>query len=203
MTQIQEEQMREWNLLFFFNSVLLGLGLAMDAFSVSLANGLHEPDMRNKKVCGVAGIFAFFQAAMPMIGWICVHTIARYFHAFRSFIPWIALVLLLFIGGEMLIDGMKSNSDETEKPKTGMASLLLQGIATSIDALSVGFAIAEYDLLMAVVCALIISAVTFAVCMAGLIIGKKFGTKFSNKATLLGGIILIVIGLEIFISGVF
>lgn len=192
----------EWSLLFFFNSVLLGLGLAMDAFSVSLANGLHEPDMKEKRMCGIAGVFAFFQAAMPMIGWICVHTIVQYFNAFRSFIPWIALILLLFIGGKMLMDGIKNNNDETERPKTGLISLLVQGIATSIDALSVGFAIAEYGFIMAIVCALIISVVTFVVCMAGLVIGKKFGTKFSNKATIFGGIILIVIGLEIFIAGV-
>lgn len=193
----------EWSLLFFFNSVLLGVGLAMDAFSVSLANGLHEPDMENKRMCGMAGVFAFFQAAMPMIGWICVHTIAQYFNTFRKFIPWIALTLLLFIGGKMLFDGMKKSNDETEKPKTGVAALLLQGIATSIDALSVGFAIAEYGFVMAAVCALIISAVTFAVCMVGLISGKKIGTKLSNKATILGGTILIVIGFEIFITGVF
>lgn len=193
----------EWSLLFFFNSVLLGLGLAMDAFSVSLANGLHEPDMEKKRMCGMAGVFAFFQAAMPMIGWICVHTIVRYFNAFRKFIPWIALILLLLIGGKMLFDGIKNSDGEAEKPKTGAMALFVQGIATSIDALSVGFAIAEYGFVMAVVCALIISGVTFAVCMAGLIIGKKFGTKFSNKATILGGAILIVIGLEIFIGGVF
>lgn len=193
----------EWSLLFFFNSVLLGLGLAMDAFSVSLANGLHEPDMEKKRMCGMAGVFAFFQAAMPMIGWICVHTIVQYFNAFRKFIPWIALILLMFIGGKMLFDGIKNSDGEAEKPKTGAMALFVQGIATSIDALSVGFAIAEYGFVMAVVCALIISGVTFAVCMAGLIIGKKFGTKFSNKATILGGAILIVIGLEIFIGGVF
>lgn len=197
------ERNMEWNLLFFFNSILLGLGLAMDAFSVSLANGLNEPDMKDKKMCKIAGVFAFFQAVMPMIGWICVHTIIQYFNAFRNFIPWIALILLLFIGGKMLIDGLKPKSDETEKQKTGTAYLLLQGIATSIDALSVGFAIAEYAFLMAIVCALIISVVTFAVCMAGLMIGKKFGTKFSGKAAMLGGMILIVIGLEIFISEVF
>lgn len=193
----------EWNLIFFFNSVLLGFGLAMDAFSVSLANGLNEPDMENKKMCGIAGVFAFFQAMMPMAGWICVHTIVQYFHTFRNFIPWIALVLLLFIGGKMFMDGIKNSGGETEKPKVGVVSLLLQGIATSIDALSVGFAIAEYGLIMAIVCAFIISVVTFVVCIAGLVIGKKFGIRFSNQATIFGGIILIVIGLEIFITGVF
>lgn len=192
----------EWSILFFFNSILLGIGLAMDAFSVSLANGLNEPDMQRRKMCRVAGIFAFFQAAMPMIGWICVHTIVQYFESFRKFIPWIALVFLLFIGGTMLIEGVKNNKD-AEKPKVGPAALLVQGIATSIDALSVGFTIAEYGLIMAIVCALIISAVTFVICMAGLVIGKKFGTKLSNRASILGGTILIVIGFEIFITGIF
>lgn len=193
----------EWSLLFFFNSVLLGVGLAMDAFSVSLANGLHEPYMKKKKMCLIAGVFAVFQALMPMAGWICVHTIIQYFQAFEKFIPWIALILLLFIGGKMLIEGVRDTGDEIEKPKVGMAALLIQGVATSIDALSVGFTIAEYGMGMAIVCALIIAAVTFFICMAGLVIGKTVGTKFSKKATIFGGSILIVIGLEIFITGVF
>lgn len=193
----------EWNLLFFFNSVLLGVGLAMDAFSVSLANGLNEPDMRKEKMCGVAGVFAFFQAMMPMIGWICVHTIVQYFKAFEKCIPWIALILLLFIGGKMLVEGIKNKDGENGKTKVGIAALFVQGVATSIDALSVGFTIAEYGLLMAVVCSLIIAMITFVICMAGLVIGKKFGTKFANKATIFGGVILIIIGIEIFVTGVF
>lgn len=192
----------KWNLLFFINSALLGVGLAMDAFSVSLANGLNEPEMKKKKMCGIAGIFALFQAVMPMTGWICVHTIIRYFKVFEKFIPWIALILLLFIGGEMLMDGIKSSQDEIEKTEVGLTALLVQGVATSIDALSVGFTIAEYGFLMALVCALIIAGVTFVICIWGLIIGKKFGTKFSNKAAVFGGVILIAIGLEIFITGV-
>lgn len=193
----------EWSVLFFFNSILLGVGLAMDAFSVSLANGLNEPDMRKKKMCEIAGVFAFFQAMMPMIGWICVHTVIQYFETFEKFIPWIALILLSFIGGKMFLEGIRSKNEEIEMPKVGAAALLVQGIATSIDALSVGFTIAEYGLIMAIVCALIIAAVTFIICMAGLVIGKKFGTKFSNKATMFGGLILIIIGLEIFIKGIF
>lgn len=192
----------EWNLMFFINSILLGIGLAMDAFSVSLANGLNEPKMKKRKMCGIAGVFGFFQALMPMIGWICVHTIVQYFKIFENFIPWIALVLLLFIGGKMLIEGI-NNKDETEKPKVGFVALLIQGIATSIDALSVGFTISGYGFIMALTCALIVALVTFIICMAGLEIGKKFGTKFSNKATILGGIILIFIGIEIFVSGIF
>lgn len=193
----------EWSLLFFFNSVLLGAGLAMDAFSVSLANGLNEPDMKRKKMCGIAGVFAVFQAIMPMIGWICVHTIVRYFEAFEKFIPWIALALLSYIGGKMLADGIKNKDSGAEAMQLGIMTLLVQGIATSIDALSVGFTIAGYGLGMAAVCALIIAAMTFIICMAGLILGKKFGTRFSNKAAILGGVILIVIGVEIFVTGIF
>ena len=192
----------EWSILFFFNSALLGVGLAMDAFSVSLANGLNEPDMGKRRMCGIAGVFAFFQWFMPMTGWICVHTILQYFQAFEKLIPWIALALLLFIGGKMLMEGIRKKDDETHKSEVGMTALFVQGVATSIDALSVGFTIAGYGLVMAVVCVLIIAAVTFVICMAGLTIGKKFGTRFSNRAAILGGLILIVIGLEIFIAGV-
>ena len=193
----------EWNLVFFLNSALLGVGLAMDAFSVSLANGLNEPGMRRRKLCIIAGVFAFFQALMPMIGWICVHTIVQYFRSFEKWIPWIALVLLLFIGGKMLLDGIRNRDEADEKPRIGPAALLVQGIATSIDALSVGFTIAEYEFPMALACSLIIAAVTFAICVCGLLIGRKFGTKLASKASILGGIILIAIGIEIFVTGVF
>lgn len=191
-----------WNFQFFFNSILLGVGLAMDAFSVSMANGLNEPQMSRKKTCGIAGVFAFFQFLMPMIGWICVHTIVQYFRMFEKFIPWIALFLLLYIGGSMLKDGI-TGSEEDEKSGVGFKALLVQGIATSIDALSVGFTIADYGFVMALVCSLLIAAVTFFICVTGLRIGKKFGTKLSNKAAILGGVILIFIGIEIFVTGVF
>lgn len=192
----------EWNLMFFINSILLGVGLAMDAFSVSLVNGLNEPHMRRRKMCAIAGVFALFQAIMPLIGWVCVHTVVQYFKSFEKFVPWIALALLLFIGAKMLIEGIKGAESE-EKTKVGLSALLVQGVATSIDALSVGFTIAEYNATMAVVCAAIIAAVTFAVCIGGLILGRKFGTRLSGKADIIGGVILIAIGLEIFIKGVF
>ena len=190
-----------WSIVFFVNSCLLGVGLAMDAFSVSLANGLHEPRMSLRRMCLIAGVFAFFQFAMPMIGWACVHTIVNYFTFFEKLIPWIALLLLGYIGGKMLKDGL---SGETEEVKSGVGFkiLLIQGVATSIDALSVGFTITDYGFLMALVCALLIAVVTFAICMAGLVIGKKFGTKLAGKASILGGIILIGIGIEIFITGI-
>jgi putative Mn2+ efflux pump MntP len=191
------------NFVFFFNSILLGIGLAMDAFSVSLANGLNEPKMKTGKMCGVAGMFSVFQGLMPMLGWICIHTIVQYFSAFEKLIPWIALVLLCYIGGKMLIEGIQNKDSEEEKPAVGFAALVVQGIATSIDALSVGFTIADYNFPMALAAAGIIAAVTFFICMAGLYIGKKAGTKLAGKAGILGGAILILIGLEIFITSWF
>jgi putative Mn2+ efflux pump MntP len=193
-----------WELMFFVESALLGVGLAIDAFSVSLANGLNEPCMKKKKLLGIAGVFAIFQGMMPMIGWICVHTILQYFKAFEVLIPWIALILLAFIGGKMLLEGIKNKEEEDECGCNGVGfvALIVQGIATSIDALSVGFTIAEYELLQAIVSALIIAVITFFICVGGLIIGKKFGTKLSNKASIFGGLILILIGIEIFLTGI-
>lgn len=192
-----------FDFLFITNSALLGVGLAMDAFSVSLANGLEDPKMKMPKMCGIVGIFAFFQALMPMLGWVCVHTVVEKFRSFEKFIPWIALILLSYIGGKMLIEGIKGGSDENVEAgsKLTFAALLIQGIATSIDALSVGFTIADYGLGMALAASLIISAVTFVVCLIGITLGKKFGTKLSGKASVLGGVILIGIGIEIFVSG--
>ena len=201
--------------LFFFNSALLGVGLAMDAFSVSAANGLTEPNMKKSKEFSISGTFAFFQFLMPMLGWVLVRFAAEQFTAFQKAVPYIALVLLLFIGGKMLYEGIKNkggndiNGENGEKgeeatavTKLTLTRLLVQGIATSIDALSVGFTIAEYKVTEALVCSAIVAAVTFGICVAGTYIGKKFGTKLAGKATILGGVILIIIGLEIFIKGV-
>ena len=195
----------EWNFVFFINSVLLGVGLAMDAFSVSIANALSESQMKKSRMCFIAGVYAFFQFAMPVIGWICVHTIIEYFEKFDDFIPWIALALLLYIGGKMIWEAFHEEGDgnSDDKTKLTFAVLLIQGIATSIDALSVGFTIADYGFLMALCAGLIIAAVTFVICMTGLIIGKKAGSKLGKKATIFGGIILIGIGIEIFVKGVF
>ena len=186
---------------FFFNSILLGVGLAMDAFSVSLANGLNEPCMKKNRMCGIAGVFAFFQALMPMTGWICVHTIVRYFRSFERWIPWIALILLCWIGGNMLLEGWRGGEQDCGSAGVGISTLLMQGVATSIDALSVGFTIADYDFFSALLSAFIIATVTFVICMGGLSIGKKAGMKLAGKAGILGGIILIFIGVEIFVSG--
>ena len=193
--------------MFVFESILTGIGLAMDAFSVSLANGLNEPKMSERKALGAAGIFGIFQGLMPFIGWICVHNLAEMFEGLKIFIPWIALALLGYIGGKMLFEGIKEykcrseGGTECPMPKSlGLSALLVQGVATSIDALSVGFTISDYNLIEAIICALIIAAETFGICYAGIHIGKKFGTALSGMSAIFGGSILIFIGLEIFIT---
>ena len=191
------------NFAFFFNSILLGVGLAMDAFSVSLANGLHDPKMHRPRMLGIAAVFAFFQTAMPLIGWGCVCTVSAQFKAFETYIPWIALILLGFIGGKMLYEGIKNPEGEEEKGAIGFAALIVQGIATSIDALSVGFTISHYNFPEALLSCLLIGLVTLAICYLGLLLGKTAGTRLAGKAGILGGAILILIGLEIFITSWF
>ncbi len=193
---------------FVLNSIMLGTGLAMDAFSVSMANGLNNPNMNRKEMCRIAGCFSFFQWFMPMVGWVCIHTIVLYFKSFQVLIPWIALILLSYIGGKMLYEGITEKEDaDTEEVKEYLkltsGTLIIQGIATSIDALSVGFTIADYHFIEAMTASVIIAVTTFIICCVGLKIGRVAGTRLSNKADILGGVILIGIGLEIFITNIF
>ncbi len=192
------------NAAFIFTNIMLGVGLAMDAFSVSLANGLGDHSMKRRKMALIAGTFAFFQALMPFLGWLCVHTLTEQFSAFQKFIPWIALLLLGFIGGKMLLEGVRAcrcGCCEDAVVDFSITTLLVQGVATSIDALSVGFTIAKYGIFESLFAALLIAAVTFIICLGGLVIGKKFGAGLSGKSTILGGSILIIIGIYIFAKG--
>ena len=184
---------------------ILSVAMAIDALIVSFSYGLIMDRKRLFYSLLLALSFGFFQFLMPMIGWICVHTAAEKFKMFEKLIPWIALVLLLFIGGKMLIEGIKNKSEQEEasSSEVGIFALLLQGVATSIDALSVGFTISDYGYTQALTCCAVIAAVTFIICMAGVAIGKRFGMSLAEKASVLGGAILIFIGLEIFITGVF
>lgn len=182
--------------------MLLGAGLAMDAFSVSIANGLREPKMAAGRRLKIAGTYALFQIAMPLIGWVCVSTVRGLFLGVQRFIPWIALVLLVAIGAKMIYDGARGGDEESDSGvPVGDKELVLQGIATSIDALSVGFAIASYDVWHALGGSLIIGVVTLAICLVGLAIGRAVGMRFTRYSSILGGIILIAVGLEIFVRG--
>ena len=191
------------DLSFFINSLFLGIGLAMDAFSVSVANAISDPSMKKNRIFGIAGCFALFQTAMPLLGWLCVRFISELFRSFSRLIPWIALILLLFLGGKMLLEGLQKNKNDSCEPVVlSTGALLLQGIATSIDAASTGFVISDYPFPYALTASLIIGAVTLLICLGGLLLGRRFGNRLSKHASILGGTILIAIGIEIFLKGI-
>ena len=187
--------------LFLFNSILLGVGLAMDAFSVSIANGMSEPRMRRLKCTAVAGTYSAFQFLMPMLGWVLVTALMGWFRVIERFVPYIALILLLFIGIKMIVESLRGGEEQQTRRLT-VPILLMQAVATSIDALSVGFTLAAYELPSALAASLIIGAVTFVICLFGLWIGKRFGRVFKH-AEVVVGIILILIGIEIFMKNIF
>ena len=186
---------------FILNSILLGVGLAMDAVSVSVANGLEDPGMSRKKSFGIAGTFAFFQWLMPMLGWFFVTFLLSLFRVIAPFLPFVSLALLLYIGGKLALEGIRGNSEETPDSGIGLKALLLQGIATSIDALSVGFTLASYRAAEALLSSVLIALTTFFLCLGALHAGKQVGAVLNRQAKVIGGLILIVIGARIFITG--
>ncbi len=185
---------------YIIQSFSLGAGLAMDACAVSMTNGLTAPNMKKSKMFLIALAFSLFQALMPLLGYFAGQLFVDFI---GKFIPYIALIILTFIGINMLLDGLKKDDEKDENNALTFKKIIVQAVATSIDALSVGITIIAYAWYEAVISALIIGTVTFILCFISIIIGKKFGDSLGNKAKILGGIILIIIGVEIFVSGVF
>lgn len=192
-----------WNISFFLNTVIFGLGLAVDAFLIALSIGLNIPKLKRGRIFAMAGVFALFQLIAPMIGWICINTIAKKFDLFEECLSWLALLVLSYIGVKMIVDGVCHRHKTIEKPKVGIFALLFSAVITSIDALSVGFAIADYHWQMALGASAIIALITFGSFIGGYFIGKKCGVKLANKASVLGGIIFIFIGVEVFVNSLF
>lgn len=184
---------------FVMRSLFLGVGLAMDATCVAMTNGLNYPKLKIRHAVLIAFMFGFFQALMPLIGYL----LGVNFSAFLTkFTPIIALVLLSFLGGKMLLEAFKKCDAEEVEP-FDFRLLLVQAFATAIDALSVGVIMVNYTVTELTIALLLIGVITFLFSFIAVFIGKKFGILLSNKASILGGVILIIIGLEIFISGIF
>ena len=193
-----------WELILV--SLGLGVGLAMDACAVSMSNGMNEPQMKTGKTLLVAGTFGLFQGVMPMIGWLCVTLIVEQFSLFEPWIPYVALTLLVIIGGKMIFDGAKKKTDGDGTAKKLTFAALLQAVATSVDALSMGFGLADVAGSVwwkALIAASIIAVMTFGISIGGVYLGKRFGVRLGNNAQIVGGCILIAIGIEIFVTGVF
>ena len=246
-------------LLFIINSIFLGVGLAMDAFSLSVAYGLSAGDnpaeaegresgvliysseqingkrikpgsdeynvMRtdfagkmapsspkirrtqfqinqelsiNKRYALKMSLtFGGFQALMPMLGWLCLHTLAGLFETINRFIPVIAFVLLSYLGIQMIVEGIRKRKDLQVSSTLENSPLIVQGIATSIDAFSAGAAFVPYNFFEALTASLIVAVVTFIICSLGIRLGKRLGLRFADHATILGGVILVLIGVEV------
>lgn len=189
--------------LLINNAILLGVGLAMDAFSVSIANGISIKNISRGRLLAIPLVFAIYQAIMPLLGYVAVFSVSKKIEIFSKITPYISLGLLLYIGIKLIIDGKNHKENQQKEYTLTFMALMIQGVATSIDALSVGFTIASYTFIEAVITSIIISVVTFIICLFGVILGKKIGNKFSKYAVIIGGIILIIIGAEIFIKSFF
>lgn len=191
------------DLPFFIESALLGVGLAMDAFCVSVANSLANPNMKFSRMNLIAFSFAFFQYIMPLAGWFLVTTLLGVFNALSSYIPWLSMSVLWFLGVKMIIDGrVKKKTDEgfSSDVILSFGMLMVQAVATSIDALSAGLTFTAFSLSRVLVACAVIAVITYTLCMIGLKIGKVAGVKLSKWAAALGGCILIFIGAWTFLS---
>ena len=177
--------------------LLLGVGLAMDAFAVSICKGLAMRKVNKKQAVIIALFFGGFQAIMPVIGWLLCKGFQTYIEAFDH---WIACALLAFIGVKMIIETLREKEDdvviEEMDPPLDMKEMLMLAIATSIDALAVGISLAALDRPI-VESAAIIGVVTFVISIIGVYIGKFFGNRYKKRAELTGGIILVLIGVKI------
>ena len=179
--------------------LLLALGVSMDAFAVSICKGLamKKATIKEGLTCGIW--FGGFQALMPLLGYLLG---ALFAEAIEKVDHWVAFGLLAIIGINLLKEAFEKDCDcENHSDDMSFKTMFVMAVATSIDALSVGFTIAEYGLMEAILAALIIAGITFFICYGGLAIGKKAGTKLAGKAGIFGGIVLILIGIEIFLTG--
>ena len=193
----------------FIELILLSVGLAMDAFAVSIGNGLSMKKNEPKAALAIALSFGVFQALMPTLGYFLGSTFEA---AISRFDHFIALIFLGFIGGKMILDGIKelreSKKDggekSEEKPfKLSFGTLMIQSVATSIDALIVGVSFAALPNVNIWAAVLLIGVITFAISLVGVFSGKKFGQLLGSKAEIFGGIILVGIGLKVFVEHVF
>ena len=183
--------------------LLMAIGLSMDAFAVSISNGILLCRATPLQTCKIAGAFGLFQGVMPMIGYLIASTFAKQIVALDH---WVAFGLLAFIGGKMLWDVFRGEEEEQDGDPTQWRTLLLMALATSIDAMAVGVTMAlDRSGLLApdwgfLLCAGVIAAITFGVCLVGVQLGCKTGNRFGKRAQIAGGIVLIGIGIKILLE---
>ena len=179
---------------------LVGIGLSMDAFAVSICKGLAMPAVNKKQALLIGAYFGVFQALMPLAGWLLGSQFARHV---TKLAPWIAFVLLAWIGGSMLRESLskKEEDEEVEPVELRHKELFLLAVATSIDALAVGVSFSMVELSVSFgAAAALIGCTTFAISVGGVFVGHIFGARYKNRAEFVGGAILILIGVKILLE---
>lgn len=197
--------------------ILIGIALSMDAVAVGMTNGMTDSKMKIRKMLLIAFAFGAFQFLMPVLGYYCSYAFAEFV---SKIAPWLSFVLLGFLGGKMIFDFVKelkaAKSEQSEKEETttesetkpvklGLGKLFVQAVATSIDALAVGVTLLAAETskglpFHVLLCALVIGVITFSLSFGAVFAGKRVGNRFADKATLVGGLILVGIGLKILIE---
>lgn len=190
---------RSGKMAIFIELVLIGVGLSMDAFAVSICKGLAMRKVNKKQAVVIGLFFGGFQALMPFLGWLLGSQFERYI---TSIDHWIAFILLGVIGGKMMMEAVKKEEAEEIKqmdPPLDLKEMFLLAVATSIDALAVGitFAFLQYPIVEAIS---VIGVTTFAISIGGVYVGNFFGNKYKSKAEFVGGLILVLIGLRILLT---
>ena len=185
----------------FLNAFLLGCALAMDAFAVSIATGISDNEISKGRVFALSGTFGAFQMLMPLAGWAIVSVSVKLISVVGRAVPWIAAIVLIALGIKMIVGSFGSGGEGTAV-RPGVAGALYAGLMTSVDALSIGPSMADLTIVPVLVESLIIGVVTFGICLFGFFAGRKIGEKTGRYSGLVGGIILIIVGIRLFISGV-
>ena len=189
----------QYDSLFFLNSILFGIDLAVHPIIKKKKNRLHFPKMRIAKTVGIAAVFSIFQMAAPMIGWAIAHAAFVRFAWIEICFAWLAVAVLAALGVKMLAEARKSDGSQ-DNIRVGICALIAQCAATSVDALTVGFTIEEYKWTAALACSAIIASVTFTVYIAGFAVGRKFGMRFERVASIIGGLVFLAIAAEILVT---
>ena len=192
------------DLMFIITVVLLGVGLSMDAFSTSVVNVVSFPESKGTKAVRCASMYMLFQFVFFMLGWAIIHAVATRFKILYYFMPWLALLFLLRSAWSLIVDGVISlDEDKVQDAELDFKEVTIQGIMSSLDALSMGFVTAYFSFKAALVAGIIVGAITFFISIYGFCAGEKLGVRVTGKTAIIGGLILAAIGIKIVVEFIF
>ena len=184
--------------MIFFNAIILGITLAMDAFSISVSKALIANEIKIKNALKLGAVFGGFQAVMPLLGYFIG---SGFYSLIKNYFGVVSFIILAYLGGKMIYDYFLGEEENLCKDIT-FKELFILGIATSIDALAAGFCFGANAFFETIISCLIIGIITFIICWFGYVLGTRLAEKIGNKSTLFGGIILVLLGVKILIESI-